>query len=556
MLILWWLGCGGDPVAEAPRPEPVEVAVAEVPAALSPEVLDARPATWTHDEAGECGACHTAQATAWAGSHHDLALGAAATAQGLFDGQPVVLRGLTAVPSEVAGERVLSVTDGAGERRFIVRHTFGHEPLQQLLLEGDDGALLVAPIAWDVAGGRWFDPAPDGVAADPADPLYWGGIFGTWNHMCATCHSTGVVEAFDAASGVYETSWTHEDVACQACHGAGPEVQTLARGDDQVETCAACHSLRTPLAPGWTPGAPLLDHLQPALLDNPVYADDGGLRADAEAFVWGSFEQSAMAAAGVRCSHCHDPHSAELVLEGNAVCTQCHDASFDAGPHDAGQSCVSCHMTEQRYMGVDLRADHSFRVPGRQHGLPKALVAAGRVGDPAALLGLLSAAGDTSLAPFHRASALALLKRQAPSASLGPVVSALADESDLVRWQATELLATWGQAAGLWALLDDPVRAVRFAAAKGLLGGGAVPPSSAASDALARVVSDLRAALAAEADEPASHLNLAVLKSVDGDLAGAVESARTAVRLAPAFPAAQQMLTALEAQLSNPSSDR
>ena len=35
--------------------------------------------------------------------------------------------------------------------------------------------------------------------------------------------------------------------------------------------------------------------------------------------------------AGVVCSDCHDPHSAKLRADGNALCGQCHMAAkFDA----------------------------------------------------------------------------------------------------------------------------------------------------------------------------------------------------------------------------------
>lgn len=552
VLALAWLGCGTEPAPPDEAPEPgassleAPVPIAAFPAALAPAVLDARPAVFAHAEAGPCAECHTAQTQAWTGSDHDRALGSADRALGAFDGQPVSLRGLTATPSMDGHERTLTVADGAGERTYRVRHTFGHDPLQQLLLEGVGGALLVAPIAWDAAGARWYDPAPDGVAADPADPLYWAGLFGTWNHMCATCHSTGVVEGFDASSGVYDTTWTHEDVGCQACHGAGPDVRTLASGADQDDTCGSCHSLRGPLAPGFAPGAPLLDHFTPTLLDSDVYAADGSTQDDREAFVWGSFQQSAMAAAGVRCTHCHEPHSGQLVAQGNALCTTCHDSALDAGAHDGGRDCVDCHMPERTYMGLDTRRDHAFEVPGRDRGpLAPAVVARARTGDASTGPALLAVVGDSDASPFHRASALALLRRQPPPGQFGQVLPALGDESALVRWQGAELFAAWSLGEALWPLLADPVRAVRFSAAKGLLSGGAVAPDEASTAQLAAVSAELQAALGAEADEPASHLNLAVLHAVAGDLDRAIAAAETAVRLAPAFPAARQMLAGL-----------
>jgi predicted CXXCH cytochrome family protein len=41
----------------------------------------------------------------------------------------------------------------------------------------------------------------------------------------------------------------------------------------------------------------------------------------------GSFKQSKMAMAGVTCSNCHDSHSLELKVQGNGLCTQCHESS-------------------------------------------------------------------------------------------------------------------------------------------------------------------------------------------------------------------------------------
>ena len=80
--------------------------------------------------------------------------------------------------------------------------------------------------------------------------------------------------------------------------------------------------------------------------------------------------QSKMSQAGVVCSNCHNPHSNELVAEGNAVCTQCHKPeTYDAPAHHrhsvtgSGSACVDCHMPSQVYMGVDARRDHSMRIP-------------------------------------------------------------------------------------------------------------------------------------------------------------------------------------------------
>ena len=54
----------------------------------------------------------------------------------------------------------------------------------------------------------------------------------------------------------------------------------------------------------------------------------------------------------------------------NAVCGRCHSlAKFGGEQHthhkaeSAGTLCVNCHMPTKTYMVVDVRRDHSFRVP-------------------------------------------------------------------------------------------------------------------------------------------------------------------------------------------------
>ena len=77
-----------------------------------------------------------------------------------------------------------------------------------------------------------------------------------------------------------------------------------------------------------------------------------------------------MHAAGVVCSDCHDTHSANLHVEGNALCGQCHRANVYDTPehhfHDLGTEgslCTDCHMPQRTYMVNDDRADHRFGSP-------------------------------------------------------------------------------------------------------------------------------------------------------------------------------------------------
>ncbi|WP_159578318.1 multiheme c-type cytochrome [Alteromonas sp. KUL106] len=142
-----------------------------------------------------------------------------------------------------------------------------------------------------------------------------------------------------------------------------------AKRDNQfMETCFACHSLRSALSDGIDPKTPFLDQFSPSLLIPPLYFADGQIRE--EVYVYGSFLQSRMYEAGVNCIDCHNPHSMKLKMEGNGLCLQCHLAStFQGKKHtkhaestDANQ-CVNCHMPTRTFMGVDERRDHSFSIP-------------------------------------------------------------------------------------------------------------------------------------------------------------------------------------------------
>jgi tetratricopeptide (TPR) repeat protein len=106
------------------------------------------------------------------------------------------------------------------------------------------------------------------------------------------------------------------------------------------------------------------------LLRPETYYCDGQIRD--EVYEFGSFTQSKMYHRNVRCTDCHDPHSTRLKHEGNYVCTSCHQhpgAKYDTPAHhhhpagSSGASCVECHMPAAPFMEIDLRRDHSLRVP-------------------------------------------------------------------------------------------------------------------------------------------------------------------------------------------------
>ncbi len=332
-----------------------------------------------------CRDCHAAEHAAWLNSHHDLALQPAtpdtilATGSGNHEGTRF----------EIEGGRLTISPDP--DTRLTPRFTFGIAPLQQYVVDGDNGAWQTYPIAWDSrpgseGGQRWFNLHDDVYPA--GDPMHWQGRANRWNSQCADCHSTGVTKNYDPAERSYETTLEVEDVGCEACHGPGslhladPAAQPLLRTGaqpEEIDTCAGCHSRRSQIAEGFRPGLPYYDFYSPRLLEPGLYHVDGQILE--EVYVWGSFLSSRMHRSGVTCTDCHDPHSARLERPGDDTCTFCHQvrppAEFAAAggrdfaspdhhfhpPDSEGARCVACHMPSRTYMGVDDRRDHSFRIP-------------------------------------------------------------------------------------------------------------------------------------------------------------------------------------------------
>lgn len=503
------------------------------PAPEAAPVAAPAPAPDPHAAGGACEGCHAAESTAWAGSHHALASSPDVDPT-RFDGRPVRAGRLTATPERGADGAVFRVKDGAGTRTWKVVGRIGVEPLQQYLLEGERGKRVVAPVAWDLAAGRWFDPAPDGAVADPADPLYWAGLAGNWNHLCGECHTTGYQKGYDVATDAYTPVSTHPAVACAACHGSAQAPLALTAQAEQVQACAPCHSRRATLTYGGGPGDPFLDHYRPELVGGPAFTAEGRNAAPTEPFEWGAFVQSRKYAAGVRCTDCHDPHSGRPRAEGDALCTGCHPAV----PHPAAtDDCVGCHMPTSTYMGIDRRHDHGMRRPGDPG--PAAAFAPALAGDAAAVPALVHLVEDPTASAFVRASATALLRRF-PPADPTAVRRLLASSDPLLRVEAVATLGAWGHADIAGAALSDRSRAVRHAALEALV-ALRVPAASVPADA---VVQDYSAAAISRGDLPSAWQNLALVRAWTGDTPGMIEALRAAsVR----DPSNEQLRRALDA---------
>jgi predicted CXXCH cytochrome family protein len=289
---------------------------------------------------------------------------------------------------------------------YPIKYTFGHFPLQQYLVETEQGRLHVLPFAWDSrekkeGGQRWYHNYSH-EEIRPEDRLHWRQPLQNWNGMCADCHSDGLIRGYDSEKNTFNTKFDNINVGCLSCHndmsehakapskqkyrvdvtsinnpigqwlrGVGEKTahwQGGKRDNAFMDNCFACHSLRAPLTDGFKANKPFLDQFMPNFTASPNYYADGQIKE--EVYVYGSFLQSKMFKEGVNCLDCHDKHTMKLKIKGNGLCLQCHGAEvYSVKEHhqhnnnSTGAQCVNCHMPENTYMGVDDRRDHSFKIP-------------------------------------------------------------------------------------------------------------------------------------------------------------------------------------------------
>lgn len=353
-----------------------------------------------------CAGCHQEEFKAWQGSHHHQAMAVASPDSVLADFSNVTFDdGDQSARFYQRGGRYFVETVGPeGEAAsFRVAYAFGIDPLQQYLVELPDGRLQALTIAWDTrdGSGRWFNLRP-GEDNPPASSLHWTGSAYTSNAMCIECHATAFEKHYDRLSDTYASQWQEAGVGCESCHGPGSAHESMmtsgadpaadygfdhrfsrnhwtrqegaaiavpgARSQSELmlDVCGPCHSRRATLSEPGRPGESLFDHYRPSLLDEGLYYADGQIRD--EVFVWGSFTQSRMHAAGVTCNDCHDPHGMGLRAQGDALCSGCHSPDIYAAAehsfHETSDvSCVDCHMPATTYMEIDPRRDHRFGLP-------------------------------------------------------------------------------------------------------------------------------------------------------------------------------------------------
>ena len=349
---------------------------------------------------------------------------------------------------------------------------------------------------------------------------------------------------------------------------------------DEVEMCARCHSRRSQLAENYVPGKPLLNTHQVAFLEQGLFTADGQMQD--EVYNYASFLQSKMFHEGVTCSDCHEPHSQKLRREKKQVCSICHDPQKYAVTthhhHQVGAPeahCITCHMPVRTYMVVDQRHDHSFRIPrpdeSAKFGTPNACndchkdksaawtaqainkwygpnpngyqrytetlsAARHRASDAASRL--VALAEDVKAPGIARATALSELQPYLDADTYAAAREGLQSSDPLLRLAAVDLIAS-ADAATRWRmlspLLNDPVLAVRIAAANGVV--DALPPGISPEEKTCfdRALGEYVAVQEFNSDRPESHLNLGNLHTRQGQPAKAETEYREALRLFPTF---------------------
>ena len=541
-----------------------------------------------------CSECHSEATDAWRGSHHDLAMQTptAETVLGDFDHAVFEHMSSTSRFTKQGDDFFIRTEGTSGELEdFKVAYTFGVDPLQQYLVEGADGRLQSFTVAWDTEKSAWYTLYPEDDF-QPGDPLHWSGIYQNWNGMCADCHSTNLVKAYDEANDRFETRYEELDVSCEACHGPGEQHVEWARNggtasddvamkglmvqlrrdmqESQINSCAPCHSRRTLMKPEVDPSDNFLDVYQLELLRPNSYHADGQILG--EVYVYGSFAQSKMHASGVTCTDCHNPHSLDLHFDDNALCAQCHSTSapverfpnlakidYDTPEHhrheqgSVGTSCVECHMPAKTYMGIDPRRDHSFRVPR-----PDLSVA---IGTPNACDNCHADEGAAWAAErveewfgperaYHFGAAFEGA-RQGNPAALEHLIGMSRDSSApaIVRATALELMAGAGQIGTdlSRSLLGDQSPLVRSTAIRGLEGLKPVERL----DPLLPMLDDPSLIVRIEAARMLAGAPRQVLDAVAPNYDEVLEEWRTSQRLSAEMPWAHHNLGSLEQDLGN-----
>ncbi len=578
-----------------------------------------------------CVECHKAAYDDWRISDHYFAMDTASSGSvfGDFNNATLVRNGDTSRFYKKGGQYFV-YTDGPDGtmQEFEVKYTFGAWPLQQYLVPLSGGRLQTLALTWDTITKKWYHMA-DSVYADETvdhtDWLHWTNQGQNWNGMCADCHSTNLKKGFDPETKTYHTTWSEINVGCEACHGPSSEhlkwanLPELARPEgtnfglevktsnidnrQYVDQCARCHARRSIFSDYDFTWHNLLDQMIPELPREPFYYSDGQILE--EDYVFGSFTQSKMYMNDVQCNDCHNVHSGKLILDGNALCLQCHRADeYDTYTHHfhkqagekgepvvsvfgdtyevgEGAQCINCHMPGRYYMGVDFRRDHSFRIPrpdlSDELGTPNACTtchgdksnqwAAGKIkewyGDVSrqhygSYLALTAREkentgkfayiiNDDLFPPITQATAISLMAEQYPESNSTILNDELHNPEAILRYTAVRNFAIVDSAdvLTLIRLLNDPVKAIRTEAAMKLsvIPQDQIPEKN--RDSFKKALKEYEEAQLYMADFAAARHNLGNLYNNLGETEKAIGQYRDAIQIDNLFYPAKINLSML-----------
>ncbi|WP_157509088.1 Ig-like domain-containing protein [Ferrimonas futtsuensis] len=249
----------------------------------------------------------------------------------------------------------------------------------------------------------WYNP--DGsFIAEPTWSMYRS--ISSYENKCAECHLTAFeIDKWQqlpigfpvvTESNIWDAHW---ETGCEKCHGPGAKHSRSMNkedivnpadltGDNKGSECSNCHQSGMPA------NKPI-----PYALELPYKFNEENPEEKGEHFNVGDnlsdfytymeranwignghkrgskshpeeIAASSHGEAGLTCSSCHNPHSQELKLPGDQLCSSCHtdkdNAAHKMTSHDMlGVECIDCHMpfskhSFERSRRYDIRS-HSFK---------------------------------------------------------------------------------------------------------------------------------------------------------------------------------------------------
>lgn len=535
----------------------------------------------------KCNECHENQFNDWKKSDHFYSMQKATAEFVKADFESVYAAdGIDYVFSKTDSSYHVKITEAGISNTYLVAYTFGWHPLQQYLLETENGKFQTLRASWDTEKNIWFHQNA-GTIVEPHDWLSWSQGGQNWNTMCSSCHSTHVQKNYDAQKDSFSTTYKEINVACESCHGSGrghllaqesgskdPYSQLIsASHKEKTDNCATCHARRTMLEDSGDPEKDFLNRYFPQTLNNAFYEQDGQIKE--EDFVYGSFLSSKMHRNHVTCTNCHNPHSNELKAQGNDLCLQCHDNTYTTNQHthhpenSAGAQCINCHMDGKMYMGNDYRRDHSFRIPrpdqSVKYGTSNACnschadkdaqwasknvvkwfgskrayhfsddLIPGSLAEEKSMYHLNNLLRNDSVPEIIRATALDYVQQNGSPEATNILLEALNDKSAIVRQKAYSGLIffprEYKEQYGMIGL-KDPVKSVRVMAFRSVVGVNPNSLDAQSANVWNKVHSEYLTYLKANADFPTGQIMFGEYYQTIGQTNQAVEAYQQALRM-------------------------